>query len=109
MPRAISRVAAVEDPGKIGELEAAVADGAGDAEAGGEYVSLLDLAVLVSSPERNLLTTSSRRGEFVGGELLVADGVELAVDEVVESEVNFCAANVTSENHLVELQSTGLV
>ena len=49
------------------------------------------------------------RGELVRGELLVADGVELAACEVVKREMDFGAAYVSCEDHLVELQSAGVV
>ena len=38
----LGELSAVEDPGEVGELEAAVADGAGDAEAGGEDLGVVD-------------------------------------------------------------------
>ena len=63
------QVADVEGPGEVGELEAAVADGAGAAEAGGDdLVGLVGLRRRRSSA-RNSWTTSSSEANSPAGNL----------------------------------------
>ncbi len=99
----VLEVAAVEGPGKIGELEAAVADGAGDAEAGGG-----DVLFVFGAGAEEVFDCAFEAGEFVGGEFLVAYGDEVAFGHVVEREMNLGAAYVACENHLAELQCAGV-
>ena len=79
----LREVAGVEAPGEVGEFEAAVADGAGAAKAGsGDVCRRGGSCGGVACEE--LLDDVVEGGELVGGELMVADGVELAVGEVIE-------------------------
>ena len=94
--------AGIEGPREIGELEAAFADGAGTAEAGGDDVLALDFSHGDELPDDFV-----EGGELVGWKFVVAHFVKAALGEVVKSEMDLGTAYVTSENHLFQLQSAG--
>ena len=94
-----SRSRASRVPRKVGELEAAVADGAGAAEAGGGDVR----GFLVAFGEK-LMHDVVERGEVFGGEFFLTQGNELAGGEVVERKMDLGAADVACEDHVL-LQS----
>ncbi len=65
-------------------------------------------AGLSASLEREGVDDVGEGVEFVGGELVIADRDKMAGDHVVESEMNFGAADVACEDHLFKLQCTGM-
>ncbi len=88
----VGQVVLVEAPGEVGELDLAVADGAGAAEAGGG-----DLLAFAGGEE--VRGYGFERGILVRGKLLVAHGLQLACGEVIEREMDLGAAYIACENH----------
>jgi hypothetical protein len=97
-PRQIVRIDA---PGKISELDAESANRSGKTETGGD-----DLSLCADIVGKKLVDDSVERSELAGGELLGPNAAELAAFEVIQREVDFGAAYVTSKDHLFQLQRT---
>src|ERR1700691_3543922 len=92
-----SKLTGIEHPGKVGQLQTALAHRTGHSEAGGQHVDRLPEGLLAFLQE--CFDYLHQAWEIPGMKLVVVHGQQLSVFKLAQDEIDLGAAHIPCQNH----------